>query len=203
MTLPAWVNPLLERIGGKNPYGQPNYRIVWSEDRMEWRFDEHKRKYGDGRDRWVLEKWVAPQEYGSRQEWEACVEPVTYLPILGPYPENGDYEHCFTFEVTVNPGEEPTFMPLAEGVVEVLLKAIEAGKLNHTAWERKAAIQQRMDDAKAEQKRIFDDLWRDAAPAPGAKIPDHILQMDSTHAKTTADLSPNLPSRGFKQLGDN
>jgi len=203
MTLPDWVQPLLLRIGGSNPYGQPNYRIIWSEDRMEFRYDEQKRKYGDGRDRWILEKWVAPQEYGSREDWEACIEPVTHLPILGPYPENGDYEHSFTFEITVNPGEEPAFMPLAENIVEVLVKAIEAGKLNHTAWARKAAIQKRLDDAKAEQQRLFNDLWDDARPAPGAKIPDHILQMDSFNSKTTADLDPSLPARGFKQLGEN
>jgi len=201
MTLPEWVAPLLQRIGGINQYGNPNYRILWSEDRLEWFFDTQKRKYGEGRDRWILEKWVSPADYGSREEWESLVEPVTQLSILGPFPENGDYEWSFTFEVAVNPGEEPTFMPLTEEFVTVLVTAIERGKLNHTQWERKAAIQKRMDDAKAEQRRIFNDLWDDCRPAPGAKIPDHILAMDSFGQKTTADLSPNLPERGFRQLG--
>ena len=203
MKLPEWVEPLLLRIGGANPHGKPNYRLLWSEDRVEWRFDEQKRKYGDGRDRWVLEKWVPPSEY-HRAEWEAMIEPVTHLPILGPFPENGEYEHCYTFEIAVNPGEDPVFMPLSENVVEVLVRAIEAGKLKHTDWERKAAIQKRMDDAKEEQKRIFNDMWDDAAPAPGAKIPEHIEMMDSFNSKTTADIPvQGLPKRGFKQLGGN
>ena len=203
MTLPDWVDPLLLRLGGTNPHGQPNYRIVWSEDRIEWRFDERKRKYGDGRDRWVLEKWLPASEYGSREDWDAMKEPVTGYSILGPYPENGEYEHSFTFEISVNPGEEPVYMPFSENVVEVLVRAIEAGKLKHTDWERKVAIQKRMDDAREERKRIFNDMWADAAPAPGAKIPDHIQQMDSFNSKTTADLDPRLPVRGFKQVGEN
>lgn len=202
MTLPEWVPSLLLRVGGTNPYNQPNYRIVWSEDRLEWFFDQQHRKYGNGRDRWILEKWMSPENY-NREEWEAAVEPVTNLSILGPYPENGEYEHCYTFEIAVNPGEDAVFMPLSAAIVEVLIRAIEAGKLNHTQWERKVAIQKRMDDAKREQSRIFDDLWRDAAPAPGAKIPEHIQQMDSFSTKTTADLRKDLPVRGFKQLGEN
>ena len=202
MKLPEWVEPLLTRCGGLNPYGKSNYRIIWSEDRLEWFFESQKRKYGEGRDRWILEKWMSPDNY-DRESWESMTEPVTHLAILGPFPENGEYEHCFTFELAVNPGEEPAFMPLAENVVEILVKAIEAGKLNHTQWERQAAIQKRMDDAKAEQQRIFNDMWDDARPAPGAKIPDHIQQMDSFNSKTTADIPiANMPRRGFKQIGE-
>ena len=178
-----------------NRNGGPLYRVIWSEDRLEYFYGEMKPKYGVGRNRWVLEKWVAPEDYEPRDEWEGAKEAETGLPILGPFPTQGDFEHCYTFELDGVPFD-PT-----EDLVHLVCTAIERGKMNHTTWERKAAIQKRMDDAKAEFKRQFDDLWDDSKPAPGAKIPDHILQMDSFSTKTVADIPMNLPQAGMKQMG--
>lgn len=195
MTLPEWVAPLLERVGGRNPHGQPNYRIIWSEDALEYFFGEQVRRYGTGRDRWILEKWMPVEE--TEATWHA-----EYEQALGPYPRQGGYQHSWTFEIVVNQGEEPSFMPLSESIVELVVRAIEMGKMKHTDAERKAALELREEKIRAEKKRIFDDMWQDAAPAPGAKIPEHIQMMDSFGGKTTADLRGDLPTRGFKQLGD-
>lgn len=44
---------------------------------------------------WCLEKWFPASAYGSRDEWHSfkAVDGVT--PMLGPYPEDGDYECLF------------------------------------------------------------------------------------------------------------
>lgn len=192
--LPAWVEPLCERYG-MNPMGKPMYRIIWSEDRLSWQFGEQKKQYGEGRDRWILEKWHP--ESISESEWDAA-----YKEALGEYPRQGNYEHCWTFEIRVNEGEEMQYMPLREDIVTLIIRAIEAGKMRHTEAERKAALQEREDAVEKARRQMFDDLWDDSAPAPGAKIPEHIQMLDSFGAKTTADLPRVLPQRGFKQIGD-
>lgn len=40
---------------------------------------------------WILERWMAPQYWGSPVEWEGRTVPGTSLPILGPYPHLGEY----------------------------------------------------------------------------------------------------------------
>ena len=189
---PDWVDELCRRYQAES--GCPLYRVVWSEDRMEWFFGEQRPRYGKGRDRWILEKWMPVKE--SREEWARDFEDAS-----GPYPENGEYEYCHAFEIRVNADEEPQFMPLRRDIVELLITAFEANKMRHSDAERRAALEKRQEDIKRERKRRYDDLWDDSAPAPGAKIPEHIQMMDSFSAKTTASLPAGLPTHGFKQIG--
>jgi hypothetical protein len=50
-----------------------------------------RRKYPD-QEGWLIEKWFPAHLYGSEQAWHRLTAPGTSLPILGPYPVNGDYE---------------------------------------------------------------------------------------------------------------
>lgn len=184
---------------GKNPYGGHKFRVVWSESRLEWRYAEQKRKYGDGRNRWMLEKWCPPEMYGDRQAWESAVEPETGIPILGPFPSQGDYEHCFTFEVgDPKQGFEP---PL--DLVLLVCRCIEAGKMLYSDAYRLAAIKRKQEEIEAQKKQLFNDLWNDARPAVHAKMPEHIEMMDSFGQRTDAEVRaamPQLPRRGLKQI---
>lgn len=120
------------RVGGKNPYGEPLYRLVWAENRYRpeggiWHdWDENltvQERGGlitdeQGRFRpsdkkplrivaeirkvhkymgahgplkgWIIERWQPAFMYGARDSWPK--HPVTGQPILGPWPEFGDYE---------------------------------------------------------------------------------------------------------------
>jgi hypothetical protein len=125
---PYAVQEHITRRGGRNPYGEPMYRLIWAPNRVvkqggRWHDWDHNipveqrggiqlrteggivlphthkpirivvevrltRKYGfDG---WVLERWC-PQAMYPRAAFELCV-PGTNIPLLGPYPERGDYE---------------------------------------------------------------------------------------------------------------
>ncbi len=51
--------------------------------------------------RWHVERWVAPEAYGSPRAWYAQTverDDGVSVPALGPYPERGEYEHCFTWK---------------------------------------------------------------------------------------------------------
>ena len=130
---PESVATYLLRKGGKNPYGEPNFRLIWSPSRVTKRggafsdWDKNiacherggvvrlqsgllvpnghtpirtvievrtVRKYAFDAG-WVLERWVPTTYYGNRGDWEMNVVPHSEgVPLLGPYPEFGDYEMC-------------------------------------------------------------------------------------------------------------
>jgi hypothetical protein len=44
---------------------------------------------------WVLEKWFPASSYGTQFEWYSYKAIDGFTPMLGPYPERGDYEMIF------------------------------------------------------------------------------------------------------------
>lgn len=44
---------------------------------------------------WILEKWFPATAYGSREDWHSYKAADGFTPMLGPYPERGDYEFIF------------------------------------------------------------------------------------------------------------
>jgi hypothetical protein len=116
---PGNVTQRLLRAGGINRFGEPNYRAVWGWNRLGWiggKFEEHDPATGSflrevvelrqepkypAVNRWHIERWVAPEAYGSPRMWYAQTierENGISIPALGPYPSRGEYEHCFTLE---------------------------------------------------------------------------------------------------------
>ncbi len=110
---------IITRKGGLNPYGEPNFRVIWGGNRyykVGGMFktvievtDSEGKKVGVVTQRpemrtmlryhpfrYHLERWCGPELYGSKEEWyrnswdEEC-----QMHVLGEYPEKGDYEHVF------------------------------------------------------------------------------------------------------------
>ncbi len=113
--VPLGVNEALVRYGGRNIYGEPRYRIVWSERRLEavfgewldWSRDAVEKdpvtgeRHANTPDRRVVEvRWVPKYEAAAKErfvleEWQPAERygtPETWAPELGPYPARGDYE---------------------------------------------------------------------------------------------------------------
>jgi hypothetical protein len=44
---------------------------------------------------WVLEKWFPISAYGTQEEWYSYKAVDGFTPMLGPYPERGDYEMIY------------------------------------------------------------------------------------------------------------
>ncbi len=177
---PEGVAWRLERAGGRNRFGEPNYRAIWGWNRLAWiggKFEERNpatgallREVVDLRrepkypavNRWHIERWVPPEVYGSPRAWYSQTLEVANgrsVPALGPYPSRGDYEHCFTLE---NPRGE--FVQLTPTVAEYIARAIEWSRAQ-PGPTRRAAIQNR----EHRDDREFDawayDLLDAAVPA--------------------------------------
>lgn len=107
---PQWATDRLIEIGGINRYGDPNFRAVWGGSRTQkvgGRFTDvldgkvfevvavrELLKYHPFR--WHLEKWIAPEKYGSCEQWyQSTWNDVDQIHTCDSYPERGDYEHVF------------------------------------------------------------------------------------------------------------
>jgi hypothetical protein len=173
---PEEVARRLEAAGGQNRFGEPNYRVIWGWNRLAWiagKFEDRD-AHGDlvvelrlepkypQVNRWHVERWVPPEVYGSPREWYAkTVESVNGMsvPALGPYPERGEYEHCFTLQ-----GRKGEFVQLTPTIVEHVARAIE--------WARrfpKAKQRGMLYEREAREEREYEEwaytLMDDAVPA--------------------------------------
>jgi hypothetical protein len=117
--VPAWVEHIITRKGGLNPFGKPNFRVIWGGNRTYLVGGMFKKpitfKDEDGQERsivtevaemrtmlrymwnrWHMERWCGPELYGTQEEWYTNTwDDVAKLHVMGDYPTEGDYEHVF------------------------------------------------------------------------------------------------------------
>ena len=118
---PPGVQEYLTEYGGRNLFGEPNFRVVWSNGRIVKRtrrfidVDNHgnvirqavatrwirRYNYPSTRDRFVIERWRGPEFYGDPDNWQRkntkLIDGHMVQPI-GDYPSRGEYEHIDTVE---------------------------------------------------------------------------------------------------------
>jgi len=176
---PDDVAERVRRAGGVNLYGRANFRVVWGWSRLAWIGGRWTDRDAHGNvvreavelrrvpkylphDRWHLERWLPPALYGSPERWYAHTvehESGIAVPALGPYPREGEYEHCLTLE---GPGGE--FLPLTAAAVEWLIRAIEYSRAIPAGARRRALL-----DREAKKETDYEswayDRLDDAVPA--------------------------------------
>lgn len=173
---PDWVEAAVAAAGGLNPFGEPNFRIVWGWSRLGWIGGKWADRDETGvllrevvelrqepkyfpHDRWHLERWMPPESFGSPEHWEAnTVEAANGIrvPALGPYPSRGDWEHVLTIQT---PGGD--FLGLTPAICDHIVRAIRWADRQPKAKKREA-----LDDARARQERDHDNfvnsvLWNE------------------------------------------
>jgi hypothetical protein len=152
---------------GKNPYGEPLYRIVSADSRRRlvggfWQETgevgyhwtrKYKRIEG-----WILERWQMPTL--SKKQWDRdMIDPLSGWLLFGPYPERGEYEMAYHFDAEQK--EAPTI-----GLVEKLIGALERGR-SRSFEEVRAAHKAEYDAEERETKaNVYDEL-RDVRQAFG------------------------------------
>jgi len=176
---PAAICERITRAGGRNRYGEPNFRVVWGGSRLAWiggRWvdrDAHgnvireavelrqEPKYIPA-ERWHIERWMPPEAYGSPEEWFARTvetEDGIRIPALGPYPSRGEYEHCFTLE-----GPRGEFLPLSAAACDWIVRAVAWSRWQ-TRGDGRQAIAAREERRERDWDRDADDLLDDGVPA--------------------------------------
>lgn len=118
---PPFIVERINALGGMNPFGQPNFRVIWGGNRYHLVGGAFKKplyiktgiigepdravvttvnemrslpKYHISR--WHLERWRGPEWYGSPEQWyQETFDPESNMMTQGPFPTLGDYEHVF------------------------------------------------------------------------------------------------------------
>jgi hypothetical protein len=176
---PESVARRLEFAGGRNRFGEPNYRAVWGWNRLAWiggkfedrdergvllreRIELRKEPKYSAVNRWHIERWVPPEVYGSPRTWYAQTNELTggqNIAALGPYPSRGEYEHCFTLETPK--GE---FIQLTPTIAVYIATAIERSRCKPRARSREKLYAREEREDRAYENYAF-DLLDDATPA--------------------------------------
>lgn len=177
---PESVRRRLRLAGGINRYGEPNYRVVWGWNRLTWIGgkweDRDPASAGLLREvvqlrqvpkyfpfnRWHIERWCPPELYGSPADWYARtleVEGNRSIPALGPYPERGEYELCFTLQ-----GKNGEFVQLTPTLAEHAARLVELCR-GFTSQQRKAALEARQQREEWQYEAWAYDVLDDAVPA--------------------------------------
>jgi hypothetical protein len=177
---PESVTRSLELAGGKNPFGDPNYRAVWGWNRLAWiggKFEEHDPATGSllrevvelrqepkypAVNRWHIEKWVSAEAYGSPRAWYAQTIEVANgrsIPALGPYPSRGEYEHCLTLE-----NAKGQFVQLTATAAEHIARAIERSRNRPRSTSRRSLYEREARAERASDETSY-DILDDAVPA--------------------------------------
>lgn len=174
---PKEVQDRLTKAGGLNRFGGPNFRLIWGWANTNTVYNRHTREYErrprymlKKRDRWFLEKWFAPEFYGTPRMWRRqFTENIDgrAVDLLGPFPERGEYEQLLTIETWHKP-ECPTqdktdcecggmsYLDLSLSVVDEIVKRAEAAR-DENAWARKY----RHEEANERRNKNWEDLADD------------------------------------------
>ncbi len=151
---PADVVHRLTAAGGRNRFGEPNFRAVWGWCRLGWiggKWEDRDSQTGElvretvgvrlepkyiPFDRWHIERWCPQEMYGSPAEWQEQTAELVggkLVAALGPYPSRGEYEHVFTLE-----GPHGEFVQLTPAIAEQLSRMIEASRRIHRGTGRES-----------------------------------------------------------------
>lgn len=188
-------------MGGLNRYGGPNFRVVWGGNRTHLVGGMFKKpitvkdemiigksvtivtevaemrtllKYHPFR--WHLEKWIAPEAYGSREDWyRDSWDEAIQLHTMGDFPDKGDYEHVFFLAMCshMKPGDTDwcmfckasmgEFIPLEENVniLEMQIKALQLTQEVSKTDER-LSLFAREDQKRQARNRVVGERVRNA-----------------------------------------
>ena len=159
----------LVRIGGRNPFGKPNFRLVWGESatNVVWgqlegggKGQHVKLRYA-GIPRWNVEMWKPAEVFGSPESWYAdSYDPVSGLHVCGDYPFQGDYCH------------HTRLHSLNFAILEELIPKIDKAR-GMTFAQRKAIIEAEMEAEKQARLKRGEDAYLDATPAFGGAAGTH------------------------------
>jgi hypothetical protein len=160
--LPKDVEARITAAGGRNFYGQPNYRIVWGESALKSVHGLHEAVPGRApffgwyeypkyeTDRWHLEVWLPPSAFGNPEAWPTDE--------LGPFPSRGDYEHVVKLEDAWGGHVEPCGEAL-----EWLIRMISKGSRDPNEIRRR--MEERDEAKEKASDREANDIYDDAMPA--------------------------------------
>jgi hypothetical protein len=220
-TVPSWCETTLARFG-QNPYGENKYRIIWGWDRLTYvaenldfrEIAKNPQKIGslkqvpkyflnmDGElNRWILEKWMPPESFGSPEQWKKDTWDSTLLAFtLGPYPSRGEFEFCHAIQSEFgNPVE------ITPHLVSLIVALIEKGKNDYSFEERRQAIRDEYERADQEHYAKVAAIFQEAVEDVDRHIAHNPTILDDvkiTHAveRPAGGIRQGKPQDKFRRV---
>src|SRR6266850_2223812 len=143
--VPDRIQNRIAKIGGMSPDGnRPLFRMVWGRERLTviggaWKkYDSNGNeigevteerwvpKYPNALDRFIIEMWCPPENYGTPEEWDRSFREFIngkFINVLGEFPRMGEYELVKVLETPI----KKAFVPLTDAIVEA---CVTTAKLN-------------------------------------------------------------------------
>lgn len=181
MKVPKELQDKITRIGGRIADGRPKFRMVWGADRLtiiggRWnKYDDHGNKTGEyigtkkvpkhpeAVDRWILEVWCPPENYGKEWEWrEMFTENIDgqFVETMGPYPRNGEYEVVKVLEREYRDAKgvvwKKEFVPLTPTICDAIITVVKAN-LDLPDQIRKEAFRAQFEKSEKERDQKLAD----------------------------------------------
>ena len=213
---PAYAD-FLVRIGGRNPFGEPNFRLIWGETATKKIWGQKTNGYcgqhvqlAYGVSGWILEEWKPPECMGvTPEQWyEQSWQPDAQLHILGDFPFRGYYSPCIHLYAQHWEGEKLITEPqeLNYNVLTMLVPAIFQARAM-TFRQKQTFIRRQMEREQREANRVAKDAYLDAGPAFGGNDFDRSVNRERmirsmsrvADARTAAAVIARM-GRGHKQL---
>lgn len=175
---PAEFQARITRMFGTNPFGEPNFKIVWGSTVFHrlgntWMDKDGTTRIGfrdkylcaGGVPAWNILRWKSGREFGTPDLWYMRTwDPVSNLSALGEYPWKGRYEvlqplyskEFINGKLVIDP--LPLTHILIDTIIPLMLQARKA-----TLEERRAAIlyarqQQHVRDVAATEEIMMENL---------------------------------------------
>jgi hypothetical protein len=183
----------INRIGGRNRFGKPNFLLVWGQTETQvvygtdanGRRGQHTLLLFGGIPAWHILEWKPPETFGTARSWYSMTwDPEAQAHTLGDYPWRGLYMPS-TFNLYVkrvegggiyydragNVVEKPSklvidAMPLAHWVLDLIIPNIKKS-LEMTHAQKVLVLKQRREAELAATAKRTMDAYIDASPAWG------------------------------------
>jgi hypothetical protein len=192
---PDFVRSMLS-IFGNNPYGEPNFRLIWSQRKMIYFAGETVPEYAYlDPPCWVLETWTPPEkDAGDPDNWQK-----TTFGLLGPYPSKGTYNFVKQYPQDWQPSEE---------TVRLVCVGVAQSKDVDLARRKEAIIENKKAEAAAARKKVAEEIVELQDSASLGQITQPVSGQKNNF-RTTDDwerdlnravVVRNLPTKGGKIL---
>ena len=174
----------VNRIGGFNRYGEPNFKIVWGQNETDLVYGvdangkrgQHLILKHGGVPAWFIDCWKPPECYGGPELWYSLTwDWESDLPGIGAYPERGLYVPApFNLYVRTFDGDRMIIdaMPLTHWMIDLFIPNLLKEK-ESTYYQRKVAMQNRMLAERQRAAQQAFDAYMDAGLAFGGRAGTH------------------------------
>lgn len=183
-------------VFGNNPYGEPHYRLIWSERKQIYFGGEVAEEYLYlPHPCWVLEVWVDPiKDAGREIDWNEMQEF-----FMGPYPRHGTYNYSKHFPEDWEPSENH---------IRLLAIGVQMSKDLDRKTREDAIRAAKEAEAAAKRNEVVEEILESFGSAEMGKVTQPVSGGNNVF-RTADDFGrdadrekelPGLPKRGGKLI---